>query len=159
MRITTALTTNHFLEAQARRLSLKLVGIYNKDTLPYVPIEGFYIVNLQDDFVDGIDMGGTHWVGMYIENRQACYFDPFGFQPPIEVQYFLKDFVPYTYGDKQIQNINSGVCGYYVLYWMVFMQRHRQIVSLKKRMQTFLCLWSSDVKKNRSLLEKYLEKL
>lgn len=159
MRITTALTTNFFLEEQARRLSLKLVGIYNKDTLPYIPSSGFYIVNLQDDFINGVDVGGTHWVGMYIENRQACYFDPFGFQPPIEVQYFLKDFVPYSYSDKQIQNISSGVCGYYVLYWMYFMQNNGHILSLKKRMERFLCLWSSDVKKNRMILEKHLERL
>ena len=150
--------TNWDLMRDASRLHLPLVGIYNKDTIPSNNLKnGFYIINLQDDFdANGNDLSGTHWTAFQVEGNQAAYFDSFGFRPPIQVQNFLKPFAPYAYSTKLIQNVNSGVCGKYVLAFMKFMNSNRQIRSLKQRLMSFVNLFSKNVLKNREILLKYL---
>lgn len=150
--------TNWDLMRDASRLNVPLVGIYNKDTIPSNNLKnGFYIINLQDDFdSNGNDLGGTHWTAFQIEGNQAAYFDSFGFRPPVQVQNFLKPFAPYGYSRKLIQNVNSGVCGKYVLAFMKFMNSNRQIRSLKQRLMAFVNLFSPNVLKNRDILLKYV---
>lgn len=149
--------TNWDLMRDASRLGIPLVGIYNKDKLPLHLKNGFYIINLQDDYdSNGQDLSGTHWTCFYIEGNQAAYFDSFGFKPPVQVQNFLKPFIPYPYSNKVIQNVNSGVCGKYVVAFMKFMNENRQFKSLKRRLDTFVAMFSNDVLKNRGILFKYV---
>lgn len=150
--------TNWDLENEAWRRRLPLVGIFNKDQLPATPRNGFYIINLQDDLdVYGNDLPGTHWTILYIEGKHAVYFDSFGFAPPYQVQNFLKPFIPYPYNTQVIQSMRSTVCGKYVLYFMIFMTRHRKrIVQLRRRFNAFLDLWNQDVSKNRERLLEFL---
>jgi hypothetical protein len=149
--------TNWDLMRDASKLNLPLIGIYNKDIIPTDYRNGFYIINLQDDLDEhGRDLSGTHWTVFYIEDKQAAYFDSFGFKPPIQVQNFLKPFLPYAYSTKIIQNINSGVCGKYVLAFMKFMHNHRHMKSLKSRLVAFTNLFNINPKKNRDILLDYL---
>lgn len=153
--------TNFDLEDEARKYQVPLVGIYNKDTLPPTPQAGGYIINTQDDVdkATGIDLPGTHWVAFYIEGKQAVYFDSFGFAPSLQVQNFLKPFIPYEYNTKHIQNIRSGVCGNYVLFFLVYMTRaRRNDPDLNQRFKKFLALWSPDVEKNRTKLLDFLKR-
>lgn len=153
--------TNYDLEEEAYKFHVPLVGIYNKDTLPPHPQEGGYIINTQDDLdaTTGEDLPGTHWVAFYIEGKHAVYFDSFGFAPSLQVQNFLKPFIPYEYNTKLIQNIQSGVCGNYVLYFLVYMTRaRRNDPNLNQRFKKFLSLWSPDVEKNRTILLNLLKK-
>lgn len=150
--------TNWDLMREASHLHLPLVGIFNKDKLPSNQLQnGFYIINLQDDYDSkGNDLSGTHWTVFMIEGKQASYFDSFGFRPPIQVQNFLKPFIPYSYNTKEIQNVNSGVCGKYVLSFMKFMNQNRQIKSLQRRLLAFIRMFSKNVLKNRSILLQYV---
>ena len=150
--------TNWDLENEAHRFRLPLVGVFNKDMLPSLPRTGFVIINLQDDLdSNGADLPGTHWTVAYIEGDSACYFDSFGFAPPLQVQNYLKPYVPYPYNTQVIQSMRSGVCGKYVLYFMLFMTRHApKIRNVRRRFQAFLKLWKKDVSQNRKLLLKYL---
>lgn len=151
--------TNHQLLDHSIRLGLPLVGIFNKDKLPKERKEGFYVINLQDDYDEhGNDLDGTHWTVFLIERNKCAYFDSFGFNPPAQVQLFLKPFLPYPYAKKQIQNPRSEVCGYYVLYWMWFMTRHKNI-PIEKRLDKFMDLWSDDHTQNKKLLERYIKPL
>ena len=47
-------------------------GIYSRDNLPNIK-DGAYAINL-DDYSDI----GTHWVALYINNKDVTYFDSFG---------------------------------------------------------------------------------
>jgi len=87
--------TNFQLAEESHKLGIPLVGIFNKDNLPNERKEGCYIINLQDDFDEhGNDQMGSHWTSFIIEKNQAAYWDPFGFNPPANVQIFLKPFRP-----------------------------------------------------------------
>lgn len=153
--------TNWDLENEAHRHRLPLVGVFTKDQIPRTISQGFYIINLQDDFDSrGNDLMGSHWTVFLIEGSKTVYFDSFGFAPPIEVQNFLKPFLPYPYNTQVVQSMRSTVCGDYVMLFMYFMYMHRiNIRSVVRRFQAFMKLWSPDTNKNRELLLKYLSKI
>lgn len=145
--------TNVDLEEKARRLNIPLVGVFSKDKLPPIAKAGGYIINLQNEG----DGPGTHWTAFYVEGSSRAYFDSFGVIPPLSVQRFLKR---YYFSEKHIQNIQSEICGYYVLYFIWFMWNHRfRIKDLRKRFCAFLRLFSSDPTKNKRLLQKYIAPL
>lgn len=151
-------TTNFQLIEQAQKYGLPLIGVFNKDELPQVPQQGFYIINLQDaEDLFGRPLEGTHWTVAYIEGTRACYFDSFGFPPPLELQYFLKPYAPYPYNRQQIQNERGGYCGVYVLWFMYFMVNNRRdIPNLHKRLTAFSRLWSPRVEDNLTRLKQYI---
>lgn len=149
-------TTNFQLMEQARKQGLPLVGVFNKDALPSVRQQGFYIINLSDtENSQGESLPGTHWTVMYIEGKKACYWDSFGFPPPLEAQHFLKPYIPYPYNRHQIQNEKGGYCGVYVLYFMKFMTLNRQKKpSLDTRMKIFSSLFYCEVERNLTRLKE-----
>lgn len=150
--------TNIDLEEKAKQLVIPLVGIFSKNKLPPYRQPGGYIINLQDDSdADGNPLPGTHWTGFYVERKRAVYFDPFGVVAPMSVQHFLQG-LDWDYSRKTIQNIQSTICGYYVIYFLWFMSHHKHI-PLPKRFLLFQRLFSTDVEKNKTLLEKYIKPL
>jgi hypothetical protein len=152
--------TNFGISEHAERLGLPLVGIYNKDELHQQPVEnGFYVINLQDSVdTKGNPLSGSHWTCFLIEHHEACYFDSFGIQPPEEVKHYLKDFIPFCYNTLTIQNPQSGVCGYYVLAYMIFMvENHKKYKHLKDRLSAFTSMFDTDVEKNKKILESYIK--
>lgn len=152
--------TNLDLEEKFNKLGIPLVGVFNKDTLKEQPVEnGFYVINMQDS-VDskGKPQAGSHWVCFLVEDKEASYFDAFGFQPPEEVKNYLKQYIPFYYNSKQIQNVLSGVCGWYCLAFAVFMvENHKKYRNLKDRLSAFVSMFSGDVKKNKTILEQYIK--
>lgn len=154
--------TNFDLEERAKEISAPLVGVFSKDLLHKIPRrDGGYIINLQDSADEwGNPLPGTHWTCFYIEGKHAVYFDSFGVIAPQAVQQYLKPYRPWIYSQKHIQNIRSTICGYYCLYFIWFMSRHRhRIKNLNQRFQAFLRLFSNDPEKNKSLLQKYIKPL
>ena len=119
-----AMTTNFQLERMAKKLSIPLNGIYNKDALEFIkPEPGGYIVNLADSTDPG-----THWVAVFLHGKCAYYMDSFGIIPANEI---IKFMVRYTdskcifYNTKQIQNINAGHCGQWCIIWLKHMAHSR----------------------------------
>lgn len=152
--------TNFQLEEHCHRLGIPLVTICNKDKLPKQRSQGCYIINLQDDLDHyGNDLSGSHWTAFIIEGKQCSYFDSFGFPPPVQVMHFLKPYTPYPYSHKQIQNPTSHVCGYFVLYFLWWMTRQKQLKKMAVRLDKFLNQFSEDYRKNKTLLEKYIRPL
>jgi len=104
--------TNFDLEDIAEKDGLDLIGVFSKNMLPMERIAGSYIINLQN-YEDG---DGTHWVACKIfPNKKCCYFDPFGFPMPMEINSFLMPFKPVAQSNREIQNIKSVKCGYFCL--------------------------------------------
>ena len=119
------------------------------------------------------DGDGSHWTLAKIvcdeereENKvrkgkepmicEALYFDPFGIDMPKEVEEFLKPFKPIPYNNRQIQNINSEVCGYYCLYCDYVLEHKQYGETYKEDFNRFLNLWSDDTTKNEKLLKKFM---
>lgn len=148
-----AITNNTELIEACRRNNIPLVGVYYKDQLPSTIKNGCYIFNLANSD-DGT--GGTHWTGAVIQGRQVCYFDSFGKEPPYPISFFFSNH-QVQYNPQQVQSIASGVCGYYVLYFLFYMT-HRQMKcpDIFCRFQFFLKLWDNDPEKNREILSKKL---
>jgi hypothetical protein len=154
--------TNYDLLDKLNTLKIPINGIYNKDQfLNLNPQQGFYIINLDDDKdSNGIDKEGTHWTTLLIENNKAVYFDSFGFPPPRQIDIFLQKYKPYMISQKQIQNVETIICGSYVLYFIWFMYKNRKaIFSLKNRFERFLNVFSDEPKKNREILQNKLKLL
>lgn len=130
--------------------------------LPSPETVGTYIINLQDSVDEKRrPLPGTHWTASYIEKGGAVYFDSFGFPPPAQVCDFLRAYRPFAVNRFQLQNIRSGVCGYYCLYFLWFMWKHRRVGGgLSRRLELLLSKFSlDDPKKNRAILEKRIRPL
>lgn len=139
--------TNKEVSEICEKINIPLVGVFSKNKLPKFVQSGGYIINLQDS-----DKGyGSHWVGLSVDKGKAEYFDSFGFPAPNDVNEFLRNngFIPYTSSEKQIQNVDSGTCGYYCIAFL-----HYTLVrggSLKG----FLDLFSPDVEDNNRILQAF----
>jgi hypothetical protein len=157
--------TNFDIIDACEKYRIPLVGVFNKNRIPPDIICGGYVINMQNDIDEhGKLLDGTHWVAFYIDKNhgkpQACYFDSFGFAPPIDVQNFLSCFSPYPYNCRVIQNINSGICGYYCIYFLWFMSTHRKKEpNLDKRFDMFLNHFDHRPEKNLRILKKDLDKI
>lgn len=157
-----AVTTNLDLIVASARNKIPLNGVFFKNRLPSLIRDGGYIYNLADD----TDGEGTHWTAAWVETdrqgkKQVVYFDPFGMAAPENVKKFFMVIDPTLhYSKKVVQNIDSFICGYFVLYFLWYMNRMAtKERNIFQRFRDFLALWSEDVQENRTRLEKYLRAL
>lgn len=103
------------------RTQRQFLGVFSADMLPIrMPSRTLAIVNCCDR-----DKPGMHWLAMYNdENGRLEVFDSFGQSPYL---YNLQEKLPrasvLTYNTKQIQSLNSDVCGQYCLYYCYFKAR------------------------------------
>ena len=102
--------TNYDIENLVKKLKIKnFRGVFMRDTLP----------NNINDIECGIvnlDLStnkGTHWICYFKNVDYSYYFDPFGLDPPIEVQKYLNSEI--FLSTYQIQNFNTNHCGHYCL--------------------------------------------
>jgi hypothetical protein len=150
------ITSDTELHEKSREWGIPLIGIYSKNKLPPRHHNGAYIINLQDDETSAGQVNpGTHWTALWVVDPVAVYFDPFGVAPPSEVQLFADDLDLY-YNEVHIQNIRSGWCGYYVLFFLLCMKDKPRIPPLRK-FEHFYSLWSPLSHQNLQRLKHYLK--
>lgn len=76
---------------------------------------------------------GTHWVALYLTNKDAFYFDTFGqFANNETEREILKHYKTYIRQTADIQDINAGNCGLFCLDFLDFMHNKPGIPSIKK---------------------------
>ena len=101
-------------------------GTFSKDILSKTMNKNeSIIINLQDYFAGN----GTHWVCAYNEEKSnnVEYFDSFGLVPPNEVIKYIKTTKKnIIFNDSQIQHIDSILCGYYCLYYIIERNKGRK---------------------------------
>lgn len=135
---------------------IPLNDVFMKDEPPSVIYEGGYIINMADGEAEN---GGTHWIALYIPSfgKVIGFMDSFGFIPPQSVINWIKmsglNGYRMAYNEKQIQNIKSGGCGIYSLFFIDFMSRLHQNVSIEDGMERFIKLFDDDTKKNLTILK------
>lgn len=144
-----ALTTNIELLDACKRNHINCVGVFFKDRMPTAVYDGLYIINLADE-----GEPGTHWVGLYIEHKKPVYFDSFGFAPPEDIKKFVFPIDrSLEYNKLHIQNVETGICGYYVLFFGWWMTRSKaSYPDLFTRFRHFQRLWSKNPEENRTRL-------
>lgn len=143
-----SLTTNEQLIRLAKKFGIPLNAVVSKDHLyDMFPQKGGYIINMEDS-----DAGnGSHWVSIWFDGpgSQPLYFDSFGIDPPIAVIDFMKKWNDKCiFSTKEIQNINSGFCGQYCLYFLH--QMHKNKGKLDKKYEHFIDMF--DDKNAKSFL-------
>ena len=145
--------TNIQIEDFARKLKLPIIGVFSKNQLPWKKEVGSYYVNMED-----ADKGnGTHWVMFKIfKNHKVIYFDSFGFEMPKPVKEWLKPFAPIAINKRQIQDINSQLCGYYCLATDYYMTYDCKTKDIFECYDDYLNTWTINTLDNDRLLKEYL---
>ena len=94
----------------------KFNGVYSRDNLPKKIRDGAYVINL-DEYSDI----GTHWVALYVNNKEITYFDSFGVEHiPKEIKEFISNKNIKT-NIFRIQAYDSVMCGYFCIGFIDFM--------------------------------------
>ena len=117
------MTTNTQLMNMALKVGIPLKKICFKDQLFYfMPKAGAYIINLQNQRDYSPDKP-SHWVGLFLGDRQVFYFDSYGQPFPEIVSYFAKKYgaTEVIHSRKEVQPISSNYCGQFVLAWLFHM--------------------------------------
>ena len=92
---------------------------YNKDTLTNKPKANESLVIKEEDYFDD---DGTHWVAIYSDpkTRDVEHFDSLGMRPSEAVYRYIQTTGKGIVNNSSIlQDINSVLCGYYCLYFIV----------------------------------------
>jgi hypothetical protein len=105
--------TDSELQDLCNYFKIPLVGIFVKDEIKKLEY-GNYIINLN---------GQSHWCGMIIHPKGNYWFDSYGFPAPENLHDLMEKNGGYIWSDKQIQDIESTACGYYVVAFLRFMLR------------------------------------
>ena len=104
----------------------KFNGVYSRDNLPKTikKIKNkAYIRNL-DEYADV----GTHWIALYVKNKEVIYLDIFGVEHiPEEIKRFIghKNIKTNIF---RIQADNSIMCGYFCLGFIDFMFESKSLI-------------------------------
>ena len=150
--------TNFDLENIAHKENIPLIDVFMKDKPPSKIYEGGYIINLQDAEQNE---GGSHYTALFIPSHQKIigYMDSFGFPPPQSTINWIKKSslrnYKIAYNTKQIQNINSGGCGIYSLFFIQYMSKQNKKLSIEDAINNFSSLFDDDTSKNLNLLKQY----
>jgi hypothetical protein len=153
--------TNIELQNIARRYGIPLYAVVSKDYLVNVEHKNNvgYIINMSNlKDSRGNVLEGTHWIGLYLANGNAFYYDSFGFQAPLEVINYTRGYKLYD-SRKDIQNIHSGICGDLSLFFIMYMSAPKSKLRYPNsvdRFNSFLSMFSIDPLKNERILKQMI---
>ena len=118
-------------------------GVYSRDSLSKIKDEA-YVINLYE-YSDI----GTHWVALYVWNKNVTYFDSFGVEHiPKEIKTFISSKNIKT-NIFRIQAYDSIMCGYFCIGLTDFMLA-------RKTLNEFTNLFSpNSFKKNDDIILNY----
>jgi hypothetical protein len=127
----------------------------SKDELvKLTPETGSYIINM-----DNSDKPGSHWVAIFIDAvKRPYYFDSFGCPEPKECEAFMKRTKhPIQINTVHIQNMASNCCGYYCIFFCLFMTYH---IGRTNKLDEFVRIFDPiNELKNRNILIERLHLL
>lgn len=91
------------------------MGVFSSNQLPkYSPKSFGLIVNY-----DTHNLPGSHWMAIISRDGEGYYFDPFGYDPPLNITSWLNHhFDNWSYNKRQVQAIDSNYCGYFCLHFL-----------------------------------------
>lgn len=155
------LLSNFDLMKFAKKLKIPLIDVVSKDLLYKMkPQIGCYIINLQN-LNDG---NGTHWTCFILKKNICIYYDSFGLLPPIPVINFANKFnrkMELIYSVDMIQNINSVLCGWFVLFFLFFISvKHKHSRNYKYLVNIHNNLFNkNNTLQNDIILQQYVKSI
>ena len=121
----------------------KFNGAYSRDNLPKIK-DGAYVINL-DEYSDI----GTHWVALYVYNKDITYFDSFGVEHiSKEVKTFINNKNIKT-NIFRIQAYDSIMCQYFCIVFVDFMLALKTLTKYRNLFPT------NNFKKNDDIILNY----
>ena len=109
-------------------------GVFALDELTRQNSTGFYVVN-----TDKRSQKGAHWVLCYLPLKGApLYFDSYG-MPPLYQEFYtfmLGSNDTFSYNMQQLQDVDSSVCGHYVLYVCSCLACGESMQDIRRRFST-----------------------
>jgi len=159
--------SNYDIIELANKLKINdLVFVGSQDLLNTIPKKmrknKFYIINFDNE-----SGAGNHWVCLSThmsKDRDPFYADSFGQPPPIKVHTFVSNLKPkqLNYWDKQLQSLNSTICGWYcVLVCDMMNQYYMKGLGFNDFINDFKKMgWNYDrqEKNNYKIVDKYFSK-
>ena len=95
------------------KFGINNVKVMSKDEA-YDNIHNKYFINLSNK-----NNEGTHWVGLC----HNFYFDSYGIKPPNIIEKLTN--YKYYYNDQQYQSIYKTNCGWYVVMFFLYFNKHK----------------------------------
>ena len=109
------------------------VKIVMKDELIGNISDGNYIVNLQNS-----NERGSHWTVLIKRKGKYFYSDSFGAPPPQTLIDNLKiNSDNLFFNDHQIQDVDSTLCGYFAIYFLLCFKGKNAKANINKYLNTF----------------------
>ena len=143
--------SNFELEEAAKIMGIKNFKCMSKDELPNPLPYGKYIINMQNSVSpSGRQLPGTHWFSCEVTSLGTWVVDAFGAPPPEEILDRAK--YPIHYNTRQIEDLNSDLCGFYSLYVLFQHQQGRAYESIVNDFYTY-----PKTKLNRYILDEYFQ--
>ena len=117
--------TNLYIDELMNKISSSYRGTFPCDTIPHFFDENVsLIINLSRH-----DEKGSHLISIYIFKRKIIYFDPFGIKSNNTYinKYLSKYNKKIVYSKKSLQHILSSHCGFFVMSFILFYEKHKSL--------------------------------
>ncbi len=136
-----------FRIAEEKRIPLN--DVIAKDEIKKLKKDGNYIINLENH-----NQGGSHWTALILSKKNCLYCDSFGMPPPEQLYLFLeKKYKKVDFSRKEIQDMDSTLCGYFCLEFFKIMRDHPN-GTLVNNLHQYQNLYSENTKENDAILAK-----
>jgi len=148
--------SNFDLEHIAQHYGFPLSVLMKDELVNHKPKSGNYIINLESSSQGN----GTHWLSLFVRNKQCFYQDSFGIIPPKEVIDFCKR-IPNSrlaFSEIQMQNINTETCGFFAIGLLIHINRTKN-KDIYKSAGEYINQFSYDSNKNNAILKNYFRNL
>ena len=138
----------------SQMFNINLIDVCFKSKLNNMIIKnGCYVINMDKD-----DIGGTHWVSLFVNGKKAVYYDSFGEEAPTEILNFCqRSGVKLIMNSFHIQDIKDTSCGWYCISFLHWMEKYKIVNQYNLNM--FNKQFSFNTKKNKSILQNYIRSI
>ena len=148
--------SNFDLEHIAHHYGFPISILMKDELVNHKPKYGNYIINLESSSQGN----GTHWLSLFVRNKQCFYQDSFGIIPPKEVIDFCKR-IPNSrlaFSEIQMQNINTETCGFFAIGLLIHINRTKN-KDIYKSAGEYINQFSYDSSKNNTILKNFFRNL
>ncbi|GFV05732.1 uncharacterized protein TNCV_2450601 [Trichonephila clavipes] len=112
----------HRILSRDRDASRYFIGVFPSDEIPLPKERATLVVN-----TDTRDQEGSHWLAMYIKDKDTLeFFDSYGLPPEmygVHIFKYAEQFTNVKWNKKSIQSLTSNVCGLYCVYFLLKISR------------------------------------
>ena len=148
--------SNFDLEEIAQHYGFSLTVLMKDELVNHKPKSGNYIINLESSSQGN----GTHWLSLFVRNKQCFYQDSFGIIPPKEVIDFCKR-IPNSrlaFSEIQMQNIDTETCVFFAIGLLIHVNRTKN-KDIYKSAGEYINQFSYDSNKNNTILKIFFRNL